>query len=372
MNEIKLANIIVRKRHEKGITQEELAEYMGVSKAAVSKWEKEQSYPDITLLPQLATFFNLSIDELLNYSPHLTREDTRKIYHRLSADFTTKAFDEVMTECKEVIKKYFSCFPLLFQMAVLFANHYMLAGTQEKQDEALQEGKALCERVISESADTLLSKDALYLECYICIALRKPEDVFNLMSESLQMSTLTQDGLISQAFMLTGNSIKAREITQCGMYQYLTSLVESTLSYISLSDDVFETAETAFIRAIELIRLYDMDKLNKNISVQAYLIGANLYCKHGHLEKALDWLEKYTDLCVKEFFPFKLRGDSFFTAVDGWLDSCEIGSSLPRDEKLVKQSMLQGLTAFPSFAALSEDLKFQRIVRRLTDFANAE
>lgn len=372
MNEIKLANIIVQKRHEKGITQEELAEYIGVSKAAVSKWEKEQSYPDITLLPHLATFFNLSIDELLDYSPHLTREDTRKLYHRLSADITSKSFDEVMTECKAIVKKYFSCFPLLYQMAVLITNHYMLAGTQEQQDETLEEAKSLCERIILESCDALLSKDALDLECYICIALRKPEDVFALMGESLRMSTLPQDSLISQAFMLAGNSIKAQEITQCGMYQYLTSLLESTLNYISLSDDVFDTAETAFIKVTELIRIYDIEKLNINLAVQAYLLGANLYCKHGYLEKALDWLEKYANLCIKTFVPFKLRGDSFFTSIDKWLDSCEIGSSSPRDEKIVKQSMLQGLTAFPSFTALSDEMKFKRIVRRLTDFANAE
>lgn len=371
MNEIKLADIIIKKRREKGITQEELAVYMGVSKAAVSKWEKEQSYPDITLLPQLATFFNLSIDELLNYSPHLTREDTRKLYHRLSADFTTKTFDEVMTECRVIIKKYFSCFPLLFQMAVLLANHYMLATTQEIQSEALEEAKALCERIISESGDALLSKDALHLESYICIMLKNPDDVFNLLGESLQMSSMTQDGLISQAFMLKGNMLKAREITQCGMYQYLMSLVESTLNYISLTDDVFDTAETACIRAIELIRLYNIEKLNSNITAQAYLIGANLYCKHGYLEKALDWLEQYANLCIRSFFPFKLLGDSFFTTVDSWLDSCEIGSSLPRDIRIIKQSMLNGLSTFPSFSILQDEASFQRIVLKLTNFANA-
>ncbi len=70
MNEIRIAHILTQKRRSRGITQEELAEYMGVSKAAVSKWEKGQSYPDITLLPQLAAFFNISVDELLGYSPH--------------------------------------------------------------------------------------------------------------------------------------------------------------------------------------------------------------------------------------------------------------------------------------------------------------
>ena len=60
MNELNINKCIIQKRKEKGITQEELAEYIGVSKAAVSKWESGQSYPDISLLPELAAFFNVS------------------------------------------------------------------------------------------------------------------------------------------------------------------------------------------------------------------------------------------------------------------------------------------------------------------------
>jgi transcriptional regulator with XRE-family HTH domain len=48
MKEINIAKTIITKRKEKGITQDELAAYIGVSKASVSKWETAQSYPDIT------------------------------------------------------------------------------------------------------------------------------------------------------------------------------------------------------------------------------------------------------------------------------------------------------------------------------------
>ena len=48
---------IMQLRKEKGYTQEQLAEYIGVTKASVSKWETGQSYPDVTLLPPLAAFF---------------------------------------------------------------------------------------------------------------------------------------------------------------------------------------------------------------------------------------------------------------------------------------------------------------------------
>jgi len=52
-------------RKKKGITQDQLSEHIGVSSQAVSKWENDLSCPDITLLPQLADYFNITIDELL-------------------------------------------------------------------------------------------------------------------------------------------------------------------------------------------------------------------------------------------------------------------------------------------------------------------
>ena len=64
---IKIGEIIKAKRKEQDLTQEELASRLGVSKAAVSKWENAECYPDITLLPQLAKTFNITIDELFDY-----------------------------------------------------------------------------------------------------------------------------------------------------------------------------------------------------------------------------------------------------------------------------------------------------------------
>ena len=55
MNALNLSNNLVRLRRERKITQEELADFIGVTKASVSKWENRQSTPDILLLPQLAS-----------------------------------------------------------------------------------------------------------------------------------------------------------------------------------------------------------------------------------------------------------------------------------------------------------------------------
>ena len=52
-------------RHEKGLKQDELAQKLGVSSQAVSKWENDQTCPDISLLPQLAKILGVTVDELL-------------------------------------------------------------------------------------------------------------------------------------------------------------------------------------------------------------------------------------------------------------------------------------------------------------------
>lgn len=57
---------IAQYRKEKGITQEALAQVLNVTNQAVSKWESEQCFPDIQLLPELADFFGVSIDALFD------------------------------------------------------------------------------------------------------------------------------------------------------------------------------------------------------------------------------------------------------------------------------------------------------------------
>ena len=62
---INLAEQLKTLRKEKNISQEKLAAYLGISYQAISKWENGNTYPDIQLLPEIARFFGITIDELL-------------------------------------------------------------------------------------------------------------------------------------------------------------------------------------------------------------------------------------------------------------------------------------------------------------------
>ena len=82
-------------RKEKGLTQEELASHMGVSPQAVSKWENDQTCPDISALPKLARLFDVTVDELLEGKealpavrvlPPEQRKDIKDMLLRITVD----------------------------------------------------------------------------------------------------------------------------------------------------------------------------------------------------------------------------------------------------------------------------------------------
>lgn len=85
---INIGNKIKALRKKQGITQEQLAERIGVSFQAVSKWENRIAFPDITLVPVIAQYFGVSTDELLSYDS-IEKENEIK-----------KAVDEA-AECRE-------------------------------------------------------------------------------------------------------------------------------------------------------------------------------------------------------------------------------------------------------------------------------
>lgn len=68
---INIGSVIAERRRAAGVTQDALARHLGVTKAAVSKWELGQSVPDVTLLPRIAAYFSLSLDELFGYRAEL-------------------------------------------------------------------------------------------------------------------------------------------------------------------------------------------------------------------------------------------------------------------------------------------------------------
>lgn len=364
MKELNIAKTIITKRKEKGITQDDLSVYIGVSKASVSKWETGQSYPDITLLPQLASYFNISIDELISYSPQMTKEDVKKLYHRLSSEFSSQSFDEVLAECRATIKKYFSCFPLLLQMVILLFNHHMLAKEKETQEKLLQEIIGLCVRIKTESDDIWLSKQANSMEAMCYMILQQPQAVLDLLDGTMK-PILSDETILANAYYMTGNMQKAKSVLQISTYQYLLSILGVCPTYLLLHVDETVKFEEILKRMLSISDVFALDTLNPNAAVQLYLAAAQGYTMQGNIEKALKMLSKYADICTSNFFPITLHGDTFFDCIDEWFSEFDLGTTPPRDEKLVKESMIQAIITNPAFSVLSEQPEFKSIIKTM-------
>ena len=97
---MELGKKIKQLRLNKGITQETLANALGVSYQAVSRWENETTMPDISLLPQISVYFGVSIDELFEFT-----EDSR--YKRIENMLNEKQSlaDAEFESSKEFLEK---------------------------------------------------------------------------------------------------------------------------------------------------------------------------------------------------------------------------------------------------------------------------
>lgn len=74
-----LGMMIAARRKENGMTQLELAEKMGVTDKAVSKWERDLSCPDVNTLPKLAEVFGISVDELMQIKAEAQNESRKDL-----------------------------------------------------------------------------------------------------------------------------------------------------------------------------------------------------------------------------------------------------------------------------------------------------
>ena len=314
MKEIHLGRVLSENRRRKGVTQDELAEFMGVSKAAVSKWETESTYPDILLLPRLAAYFDMSIDELMGYEPQMDREEIRKTHRMLSEKFTTHPFEAALEHCRKYAREYYSCYPLVFQVGSLMVNHVMMAQTPEEGEQVIKEAVQLFRRVKEGTDDPGLGKEALHMEAYCLLQLRLPEEVLELLKEEPHV-TSNPEPLLASAWKMTGDRKEAKRVLQIGIYRKVIVLLNLLASYMELCGEE---------------------------------------------------PEKYTDLATGEIYPLRLHGDAYFDLLDAWFDSAlELGDYPPRDELLIRRSMTQALTENPAFAPLADDPRFQIMAERL-------
>lgn len=368
MNVLNLADNIIRLRHDKKITQEQLADFVGVTKASVSKWETKQSMPDILLLPQLATFFDVTIDELLGYNPQLSKEQMQKIYLDLAAAFAKEPFEEVIKKVEKVEKEYYSCYPFLYQLTLLYLNHFMLAGDRERQQEILEKALHLCDHILADCKEISICNETVVLRAMALLQLGEAYEVIESLEEIANpVSAARQSGSVMvQAYQAAGQLEKADSFTQINLYNEVISLVGWSTQYIAIHVDHPAICEET-IRRVEMIeKAYDLMHLNGNCIALFWYQAAIMYCSQGKTENALAYLERFVEAIENLLSTDGLifQGDSYFTKLEQWIQEQELGGSLPRDIKVIWDSAIQAFE-HPAFAALSDEKKFREMKQEL-------
>lgn len=370
MDVLNLSDNLIRLRREKKVTQEELADFIGVTKASVSKWENRQSLPDVLLLPQLAAYFDVTVDELLGYEAQLSKEQIQKLYADLAADFANRPFADAIEKTRSMVRRYYSCYPFLLQVSVLYLNHFMLAEGEDVRRELLNEASDLCDRVIKNCTDAGVCGDAATLKAMFELQLGEVREAVEMLEPAADPSRLSQqsDALLVQAYQLAGETEKAKSFTQVTVYLHLVSFVSASIQDLVIQGDDPAACEETIRRTEGVLELYHVEELHPNLVAQFSYQAALVYAADGRKEAALEKLGQY-ERAVTELFREKLlylHGDDYFDRIGDWINKLPLGAEPPRNRELVAKSAVQALS-HPQFSELRETEEFKRILRHLSE-----
>lgn len=302
--EINLGENIKRLRVQKGITQETLADFLGVTFQSVSRWERSDGYPDITLLPLIASFFNISVDELLGVNK-AQNEQRIKEYIELYDTMMLKDLPFVFDEYKKAIRE----FPCDFRIMV----RYMQL-LQEVKIRTLSISEILSGEYKKPSSEISKIYDSIQKHC--------TEDNIRIWSKTIMISHLlwkydcicNEDGKYGayEEFLQQANDIintlpsmrDSREMMAFDRADYYgthKNILEELI--FLLHDELFGyclncSAQKRIIQYESLQNLlklvYSDGNFGKNCYHRLYNLGhlGYLYHQLGNDEKALKYLDK--------------------------------------------------------------------------------
>ena len=243
--ELHLAEHIRFYRKQSGMTQEQLAQIMGVTTGAVYKWESGLSVPDLNLIAEMADFFDISVDALLGYR---MRDDRLSSFvHRLN-DYARNKDPQAITEAEKALKKY----PYSYEVVHCAADVFLIFGTSQDSRHLVQRALKLLEQsltLISQSPGTEVSELTIYSEMASAYMLLEEYEKGLDILKKHNMSGFFNDQIgITQAFYLNRPDEAEPFLTDAlltGMSCILNSILGLVIVYSSRGD---------FSQADEIVR----------------------------------------------------------------------------------------------------------------------
>lgn len=127
--------IVKEKRKELGLTQEQVADYLGVSTPAVSKWEKGASYPDVSLLPALARLLKIDLNTLMCFHEELSSKEIALFMNKVTEVTREEGFEQGYELAMEKIREYPGSGGLIHEIAMLLQGLLMMTECSLKKKE---------------------------------------------------------------------------------------------------------------------------------------------------------------------------------------------------------------------------------------------
>ncbi len=235
-----VGEVIARERKSHGLTQGEVAEFVGVSKAAVSKWELGASTPDIALLPKLAGLFSISLDELLGYEANLTEAEIQEVRDRFFAEFrsdSAAAFEHL----DAIVRLHYSCWSLLLSAAglLLSVSADCIEPTESGYSERyIKKAMTYCERVEHGCPDETFVRKTRRLHAVLLMLLPSEtegglDDIAGLLGPNAQAGDACSP-LLAQAHLMRGDTQAANDLLKRTLAKGVDLILASLPTLIQL------------------------------------------------------------------------------------------------------------------------------------------
>ena len=187
---------IKRLRTAKNITQEQLSVAMNITCAAVSKWERGETYPDITLLQPLAYYFGITLDELMGYDQEKIQAEIDEVIARYIENRHRKIG-------REIIIKAYRDYPNDYRVM----HYYMwnIGGEWADNDPAVliahkDEFLSICEKILNGCTEEHIRLDAWNMRAKILHAEGKTEEALEIYKTKFMNWYITSGQKIEQLF----------------------------------------------------------------------------------------------------------------------------------------------------------------------------
>lgn len=229
-----LQTMIKEKRKELGLTQEQVADFLGVSTPAVNKWENGITYPDITLIAPLARLLKTDLNTLLCFQEELTKQEIELFTNEIVLKIQTEGFEQGLTLAKEKITEYPNNAELIHNLALVLDGTMALSPMSNEEKESYEkEIDALYERIdqcedegIRNSVNFMLASKYLNRG-----DLTKAKQLIDKLPEPSQIN---KNSLVATLFLKEDKFSEAQQIYERMMLSKVTEIWAILLSICSV------------------------------------------------------------------------------------------------------------------------------------------